>query len=121
MAPMTVTPSSFQAQFPEFASTPQTLIQTWLTASVPFFNTDRWDDLLDLGVAYWVAHQIVAAQQNAAAQTTDDTIMQKEGDVSYQRDSVLVNRIADNPYLSTPYGKQYLYYMKFVGAGGIAL
>jgi hypothetical protein len=121
MAPMTVTPSSFQAQFPEFASTSQTLIQTWITASVTFFNTDRWDDLLDLGVAYWVAHQIVDAQQDAIAPVTDDTVMQKEGDVSYQRDSVLVNRIADNPYLSTKYGRKYLYYMKFVGAGGVAL
>jgi hypothetical protein len=118
---MSVTPSSFQEMFPEFASTPVASIQSWITASGPFFDPQRWDDLLDLGVSYWVAHQIVSAQQNAAQQATDDTIQQKEGDVSYQRDSVLVNRIADNPYLATSYGKQYLYYMKFVGAGGVAL
>jgi|GEM_PF-2926389 hypothetical protein len=118
---MAVTPSSFQAQFPEFASLTAAQIQFWLDQSDSFFDATRWDDLLDLGVSYWVAHQLVSATQDAAVQVTDDTVQQKAGDVSYQRDSTLVNRIADNPYLSTSYGKKYLYYMKFVGAGGIAL
>lgn len=113
--------AQFRAQFPEFSAIPDASVVFWLALAVPFFDPCRWDDLLQLGVLYWVAHQITLASANAAQPLTDDTTMQKAGPVTYSRDPKLVNAEADDPYLRTTYGQQYRYYMKFVGAGAIAL
>lgn len=115
------TVTSFRALFPEFQATADAAIQTWIDASGPFFNVSRWDDLLTLGVSYWTAHQLMLAGANAAQPLTDDTTMQKAGDVSFQRDAQLVNAEAKNPYMRTAYGQQYLYYMRMAGAGGVAV
>jgi hypothetical protein len=111
----------FQAQFPEFQNTSTQMIQNWILKATPFFDPLRWDDLLSLGVLYWVAHQIQLGLANAAQPLTDDASSQKAGSVGYTRDSKLLNAESDNPYLRTTYGQQYLYYMRYVGVGGIAL
>lgn len=113
--------ASFRAMFPEFANTADSVIQAWIANATPFFNVCRWDDLLAIGVCNWVAHQITLAAANAAQPLTDDTTMQKAGPLQYSRDAKLVNAEAENPYLRTTYGQQYLYYMRFVGAGAVAL
>jgi hypothetical protein len=120
-ANINVTPQQFQTQFPEFQNVTQAMIQMWISAAPPFFNVQRWGDLLNLGVLFWVAHQIKLGQANADQPLTDDSTMQKAGDVSYMRDSKLVNAQAENPYMRTTYGQQYLYYMRLVGAGATAL
>jgi uncharacterized protein DUF4054 len=113
--------AQFIAQFPEFANISASVVNNWLGLAVPFFNQPRWDDMLTLGVLYWVAHQIQSAMANASQPLTDDTDMQKAGDLSYSRDSKLMNAEADNPYLTTAYGRQYWKYARLVGTGGIAL
>lgn len=118
---ISVTVAQFRAQFPEFSYVTDAVIQNWITKATPFFDPIRWDDLLNLGVMYWVAHQITLATANATQPLTDDSTMQKAGDVSYQRDSRLVNAQAEDPYMRTTYGQMYRYYMRYVGAGAIAL
>ncbi len=113
--------AQFVALFPEFASLPSATFNAWLSNATPFFNQGRWADLLTLGVCYWIAHSITLANANSVQPMTDDTSGQKAGDVSYQRDSKLVNAEADDPYMRTTYGQQYRYYMKQVGAGATAL
>lgn len=121
---LNVTVQQFQAFFAgdaNFASTSSTLIQFWLDQAPPFFDICRWDDLLVSGVLYWIAHQITWAIKNSAQPLTDDTSRQQAGQVGFGRDSKLLNDEANNPYLETNYGRQYLYYMRFVGAGATAL
>jgi hypothetical protein len=107
--------------FPEFQVTTDAVIQFWIDKSVPFFNAERWDDLLDQGVGNWVAHSITLTKANAGQQITDDAIMKKVGDIQKSRDASLMLKQADNPYMRTTYGQQYLYYMRYVGAGGTAV
>lgn len=116
-----MTPGQFIVAFPEFANIATAKIQSWIDRAQPFFNPQRWDDLLCDGVMYWVAHSLQLAMANADQPLTDDTSSQTAGPVSYQRDSKLLNAEADNPYLKTAYGQQYLYYQRMVGAGAIAL
>lgn len=113
--------AQFVAAFPEFATLPESTFNFWLANATPFFNQGRWADLLTLGVCYWIAHSITLANANSVQPMTDDTSGQKAGDVSYQRDSKLVNAEADDPYMRTTYGQQYRAYMKMVGAGATAL
>ena len=113
--------AQFIAQFPEFANISPYVVNNWLDLANPFFDQGRWDDMLTLGVLYWVAHQIQDSMANATQPLTDDSISQKAGEVSYSRDSKLMNAQADNPYLKTYYGQQYWKYARLVGAGGAAL
>lgn len=113
--------SDFQALFPELAVVTQDKFTFFLTMSTPMFNRDRWDDLLLPGTLYWIAHTYVLSIANATQQTTDDVIMKKIRDVQKQRDGMLMNKEADNPYYRTTYGQQYLYYLDLVGMGGIAV
>ena len=113
--------AQFVALLPEFSSLSESTFNAWLANATPFFNQTRWAYLLTLGVCYWIAHSITLATANSVQPMTDDTSMQKAGDVSYQRDSKLVNAEAANPYMRTTYGQQYYSYAKMVGAGATAL
>lgn len=93
----------------------------WLGKADAFFDQGRWDDLLDVGVCNWVAHNLVLNDANAAQNLTDDGSTKKVGDISKTRDAELMKRQAENPYYRTTYGQQYIYYQSYVGAGGISV
>jgi hypothetical protein len=109
--------SDFRAMFPTLTKYSDEAVNFWLGQADPFFDQDRWDDVLVIGVLNWVAHQLVLVDANAAQGLTDDGSVKKVGDISKTRDSELMNKQADNPYYRTPYGQQYLYYQSYVGAG----
>jgi hypothetical protein len=113
--------SDFRTRFPELASYTDAQVLLKIQDADAFFDPARWDDLLDLGMAYWVAHELVLGSLNAKQQATDDAVMKKIGELSKQRDGELMNKQADNPYYRTTYGQRYLYYMNYVGAGGVSV
>lgn len=116
-----MTPADFKKRFPEFEQQSDERVQMFIDDADPFFDQVRWGDLYDLGISYLVAHEIALANANAASAMTDDVVMKKVGDEQVQRDSNLMNKQSDNPYMRTTYGQKYLYYMRFVGAGGVSL
>lgn len=114
--------ADFRALFPELAtSVADTQFQFWLTQSAPIFDQDRWDDLLFLGMLYWIAHSATLGSANATQQTFDDSTTKKVGDIMKSRSDKLMQLQADNPYYRTTYGQQYLYYQQLVGMGGFAV
>lgn len=113
----------FRTQFPELAvqTYPDAKITLWLGLSDPFFDQDRWDDLLFLGVLYWTAHMVVSSTANATSVTTDDALTKKVGDIMKTRSEKMMIAQAEAPYLKTPYGQQYMDLVSLVGMGGFSV
>lgn len=121
MAAIVPTLADFRAQFPELSAKTDAQVNLWLGQSDPFFDQGRWDDMLFIGMLYWVAHQLVVVTANAGTQLIDDSVMKKVGDIAKSRDPTLILKLAQNPYLRTAYGQQYLDYQRLVGIGGFAV
>src|ERR1700731_2037510 len=63
---MTVTPSSFRADFPEFASSTtysDAVITFWLNLGVLLFDPSLWSTLVDTATELFIAHNLVLEQQ----------------------------------------------------------
>lgn len=121
-----MTPSEFKELFPEFAAVADARVQLFIERSAPHFDVPRWGDLYADGVAYWVAHELAlanvqTAQGGGAKALTNDILSKKVGDVQVTKDSGLLNRQADNPYLRTYYGQQYSRLARMVGMGAVAV
>jgi hypothetical protein len=121
-----MTPSEFKELFPEFAAVADARVQLFIDRSAPHFDVPRWGDLYADGVAYWVAHELTlaniqTAQGGGVKALTNDNLSKKVGDVQVTKDSGLLNRQADNPYLRTYYGQQYNQLARMVGMGAVAV
>lgn len=124
MAIQTPIYSDFTTMFPELAAkVNEAKFTFWLSLSDPQFDQGRWDDLYFVGVLYWIAHSATVGTLNAGnpSGAFDDTIMKKVGDVQKQRAAELIMMQANDPYMRTIYGQQYLYYASLVGMGGVAV
>jgi hypothetical protein len=117
--------TDFTTMFPELADkVDESKFNFWLSLSDEQFDQCRWDGLYFVGVLYWIAHSATAGTltgSTGANAAFDTTIMKKVGDVQKQRSAELLKMVADDPYMSTLYGQQYLYYAGLVGMGGIAV
>lgn len=117
-----MTPAEFKTRFPEFASESDSRVQFYIDGSTPFFDVCRWDDLYSVGVAYFVAHEIMMANARVAnGSAVDDETGVTAGELSVTRSAQLVIMQAQNEYLKTIYGQKYLKFSKMVGQGGVAL
>lgn len=121
-----MTPTEFKTRFPEFAAETDARVQLFINDAEPNFDLARWDDLYEVGVAYFVAHEISLANLQtklggSAGSLAGDVSQKKVGEVSVTRDTGLLNRQADDPFLRTVYGQKYAYYRKLVGMGGAAV
>lgn len=113
----------FRARFPEFtqATCPDDTVNFWIGEADAMFDPCRWDDLLDRGSAYWVAHSITVAKDDATKPFIDDATMKKVGDISKSRDPKLMLEQAKNPYMRTKYGQRYWQLAQMVGAGSYSV
>lgn len=111
----------FRTQFPELSAYTDAQVNQWLAQSTPFFNLQRWDDMLFLGMLYWTAHMLVLSKLITTQPQIDDSISKKVGDIMKTRSDKLVQMQADNPYYRTTYGQQYLLYQGLIGVGGAAV
>lgn len=121
-----MTPAEFKTRFPEFASETDQRVQLFIDDAEPLFDEERWGDLYQAGVAYFVAHELTmanlqTAQGGSAKATANDTLSKKVGEVQTAKDASLLNKQADNPYLRTLYGQKYLAYRRIVGMGAAAV
>jgi hypothetical protein len=119
-----MTPAEFKTRFPEFTSETDQRVQLFIDDAASFFDVERWDDLYEVGVAYFVAHEL--AQANAATAAggqagAGDDLTTKVGDVSVTRDTTLLNKQANDPFMKTAYGQKYKSYARLVGTGGVAV
>lgn len=119
-----MTPATFKTRFPEFASETDPRIQFFIDDAAPFFDVERWDDLYEIGIAYFVAHELSLSNARIAAggaAAADDETSVTAGDLSYTRSAMLVAAQSENEYLKTAYGQKYLKFSKRIGKGGVAL
>lgn len=121
-----MTPTEFKARFPEFSSETNDRVQLFINDADPLFDQSRWDTLYPVGIANLVAHELVIANQQTAAagqigKLSNDTLTKKVGDVQVGKDTMLLNKQAENPYMRTSYGQKYLSLRKLVGMGGVAV
>lgn len=121
-----MTPTEFKARFPEFSSETDDRVQLFINDADPLFDQARWDDLYPVGLANLVAHELVVANEQTAAagkisRLANDTLTKKVGDVQVGKDTMLLNKQAENPYMRTSYGQKYLNLRKLVGMGGVAV
>lgn len=129
---MSVSASSFRADFPEFASTatyPDSTVNFWLGLAGKLLSVDRWGDLLDYGTQLFVAHNITlaardqkAASAGAAPGTGTGVTASKTVDkVSVSYDTALGGVEGAGNWNLTTYGTRYIQLARMVGAGGVQL
>lgn len=121
-----MTPTEFKARFPEFSSETDGRVQLFISDVTPLFDQARWDDLYTVGIANLVAHELVVSNEQTAAagkisRLANDTLTKKVGDVQVTKDTGLLNRQAENPFMRTSYGQKYLQLRRLVGMGGVAV
>lgn len=127
---MTVTPSSFRGNFPEFASAatyPDATVAYWLGIGTRLLRPDRWDDMLDHGLELFAAHHIALSAQavrsvaaggtpGASAGVTTSEAVDKVS-VSYDASSTTLDQSAGH-WNATVYGVQFLTLARMFGSGG---
>lgn len=119
-------PASFISRFPQFASVDPTDIQTIIDDADPYFNKCRWCNHYERGLGYFIAHNLLVQQSLAdgtmpVLAANGSYTQKKVGEVSVSTGSDTINKIMDNPFMSTVYGQQYLYLARLVGMGAIAV
>ncbi len=84
-----------------------------------------WADMLNDGIANWVAHQLalqnirVAVNSTTglyAAQTNDNVTMKKLGDAVVQKSEAAVLMGIKDPLTKTSYGQEYLRLLNLLGS-----
>jgi hypothetical protein len=129
---MAVTLESFKLRFPEFASESDVKIQIYLDDSVWMFDSERWGEALDLGTCNYIAHNLTLANQilfvagstfpgSAALTSANDWTSKSVGDVSVTRNAELTKAQADNPFLKTTYGQEYLRLRRLFCIGAVSV
>lgn len=127
---MTVTPATLRAAFPEFANSttyPDAQINFWLPTASEFVGSDRWGDLVDLGVTLYVCHHLALSAKAVKQAAT--------GGVPGMAVGVVNNRSVDKVSIGydvnvatykdagfwnqTTYGTRFWHYVQLFGAGAI--
>jgi hypothetical protein len=129
---MAVTAAQFRVNFPEFASTtqyPDSAVNFWLAWAYKLLRTERWQDILDLGVQLFVAHNLVlerTAQNQAAsggvpAGQTGNVASKAVAQVSVSYDNASSMDPDAGHWALTIFGKRFLRLMRMAGSGGVQL
>ncbi len=129
---MTVTVSSFRADFPEFTSIvtyPDTQVAFWLGLAGKLHSADRWGDLLDYGIELFMAHNLSIAARDAKATSVGGVGGSASGllsakavdKVSASYDTAAVTIAGAGQWNLTTYGTRYIQLASMIGAGGVQL
>lgn len=127
---MTVTVASFRQSFAEFADTlayPDSMVTFWLGWAPSLISARAWQDLTDLGITLFVAHNLAIAGKNLKAGKTGGApgqssgpLQQKAvGQVSASYDTQAGAYTGAGWYNLTSYGVQLYSMIQMVGMGGI--
>ena len=130
---MTVTATSFRADFPEFADTSKFATETinlWIDIAYKLLFEDVWAEMLDHGVRLFVAHHLLqsAQAQSAAASgsisfgaNTGVQTSKSVGPVSVGYDAGRTTFANAGNWNKTVYGVQMWQLIQMFGAGGVQL
>ena len=124
-----MTPAQFKERHPQFGCRMDEEIAQVIDLAAPFFDVDRWDDLLDEGMAAWVAHTLVCreldkALLSAAVDSPDEVgaTKRRAGDTEISTDGrVVVAQMQGSAFLRTNHGQYYLTLRRMVGLGAVAV
>ena len=120
--------ATFRQNFTEFSDTtryPESLVAFWLDVVTRLLRSDRWADLLDVGLGLALAHHLVLAvrdQNTAQAGKVPGTVLgmqtSKSVDtVSVSYDVSAVTNEGGGFWNMTSYGVRFLGMARMVGAG----
>lgn len=119
------TPADFKADFPQFTTIDDAIIQRQINNAAPFFDVARWAAFYSAGIGNYVAHMLTLntylATLSASQNMGIDVVMKKVGDVTIQKDAGLLNASAKDPFNRTIYGQEYARLRKMIGSGGLAV
>jgi hypothetical protein len=128
---MTVTPTSFRANFAEFANTttyPDSMINFWLGVGGRLLNPNSWGCQLDDGMSLFVAHEITLAGQAVVDTSVGGMPGQKSNVSGKTVDKVTVSYDVNasveanaGHYNLTTYGKQFIHLARLLGEGGMQI
>lgn len=119
-----LTLSDFRLLFPAFASVDEATVNAQIALSAPYFDAIRWGQMLKEGMGNYVAHSLAMNALLTKPNSTgmaDNTLSQKVGEVQVQNSDSMLQMQAKNPFMRTTYGQRYMYLLKIVGAGMIAI
>lgn len=119
-----LTLSDFRLLFPAFSSTADATVIAHIELSAPYFDAIRWGQMLKEGMGNYVAHSLAMSTSLSKPSSTgmaDNTLSQKVGEVQVQNSDSMLQMQAKNPFMRTTYGQRYMYLLKIVGAGMIAI
>lgn len=124
--------SSFRESMPMFADTdlyPTAQFNFYLNMGKKLLPESRWDDLLDEGLTFFVAHYLTlylrsmdaVAIGGDAGQVTGNETSKSVDSASYSVDVSSVSLIDAGHWNQTTFGIQFLQLARMIGAGGIQL
>lgn len=124
--------SSFRAQMPMFASVegyPSAQFNFYLRLGVKLLPENRWDDLLDDGLALFVAHYLVLFKRSMLAADIGGDVGKVVGNetaksvdsVSKSMDVSSVTLADAGQWNQTTFGVQFWQLAMMMGAGGVQL
>jgi Protein of unknown function (DUF4054) len=117
-----MTPAEFKAIIPALSGETPDAVNAAIALATPWFNLDRWGAFYSEGLANWVAHTIVTSKPGFAATLAGDGAQtdKQVGSVRVGRSAKLLERQADDPFMTTGYGRRYRYLAKLAGMGAVA-
>lgn len=124
--------SSFRESMPMFADTdlyPVAQFNFYLNMGKKLLPESRWDDLLDEGLTFFVAHYLTLYLRSMdavdiggdAGQVIGNETSKSVDGVSYSVDVSSVSLTDAGQWNQTTFGIQFLQMARMVGAGGIQL
>ncbi|WP_312080079.1 DUF4054 domain-containing protein [Acinetobacter schindleri] len=125
--------SSFRESMPMFADTdlyPTAQFNFYLNMGKKLLPESRWDDLLDEGLTFFVAHYLTLYLRSMdavdiggsdAGQVVGNETSKSVDGVSYSVDVSSVSLTDAGQWNQTTFGIQFLQLARMIGAGGIQL
>ena len=121
--------AAFRTAFPEFATSSDARVSYWLAVGVRMMNAERWADLLDHGLALFVAHHLAidnanqrAAVRGGAVGVASGPVASKAVDkVSVSYDTGAATLAGAGHWNLTTYGTQFYALFRMMGTGGMQL
>lgn len=125
--------SSFRESMPMFADTdlyPTAQFNFYLNMGKKLLPESRWDDLLDEGLTFFVAHYLTLYLRSMdavdigggdAGQVVGNETSKSVDGVSYSVDVSSVSLTDAGQWNQTTFGIQFLQLARMIGAGGVQL
>lgn len=125
-----ITADQFRTDYPEFQDKtkyPDSAVNYWLAVATLMLNAGRWCDILNLGIALFVAHNLVLeAQAQTAAVAGGWPGVSKgaisgetAGSVTVNYDSSMTLEEGAGHWNLTVYGTRFIWLVNQVGAGPV--